>query len=72
MHLFFECLQCYIDGHTKLLIITDLNPLDFLKNNASQSPRLMKWALALHPYNYTAVHRSGKSHENVDALSCTP
>ncbi|GBL80026.1 hypothetical protein AVEN_48342-1 [Araneus ventricosus] len=65
-------LQCYLDGHTKFLIMTDHNPLVWLKNNVSLNPRLMRWALALQPYNYTVVHRSGKNHKNVDALSRTP
>ncbi|GBM59307.1 hypothetical protein AVEN_60651-1 [Araneus ventricosus] len=53
-------LQCYLDGHTKFLIMTDHNPLVWLKNNVSLNPRLMSWALALQPYNYTVVYRSGK------------
>ncbi|GBN08859.1 Retrovirus-related Pol polyprotein from transposon 17.6 [Araneus ventricosus] len=65
-------LQCYLDGLTKFLIMTDHNPLVWLKNNVSLNPRLMRWALALQPYNYTVVHRSGKNHKNVDALSRTP
>ncbi|GFY26249.1 hypothetical protein TNCV_24501 [Trichonephila clavipes] len=29
----------------------------------------MRWALALQPYNFRIVHRSGKSHKNADSLS---
>lgn len=65
-------LQCYLDGHSKFIIVTDHNPLVWLKNNVSLNPRLMRWALTLQPYNYTVVHRSGKNHKNVDALSRTP
>ncbi|GBO13747.1 hypothetical protein AVEN_120130-1 [Araneus ventricosus] len=65
-------LQCYLDGHTKFLIMTNHNPLVWLKNNVSLNPRLMRWALALQPYNYTVVHRNGKNHKNVNALSRTP
>ncbi|GBN25934.1 Retrovirus-related Pol polyprotein from transposon 412 [Araneus ventricosus] len=65
-------LQCYLDERTKFLIMTDHNPLFWLKNNASLNPRFMRWALALQPYNYTVVHRSGKNHKNVDALNRTP
>ncbi|GBM56184.1 hypothetical protein AVEN_226084-1 [Araneus ventricosus] len=32
-------LQCYLDGHTKFLIMTDHNPLVWLKNNVSLNPR---------------------------------
>ncbi|GBM08952.1 hypothetical protein AVEN_57486-1 [Araneus ventricosus] len=55
-------LQCYLDGHTKFLIMTDHNSVVWLKNNVSLNPRLMRWALALQPYNYTVVHRSGENH----------
>ncbi|GBM26148.1 hypothetical protein AVEN_251587-1 [Araneus ventricosus] len=65
-------LQSYLDGHTEFLIMTDNNPLVWLKNNAILNPRLMRWALALQPFNYTVVHRSGKNPLNVDALSRTP
>ncbi|GBL98923.1 hypothetical protein AVEN_165739-1 [Araneus ventricosus] len=65
-------LQCYLDGHTEFLIMTDHNPLAWLKNNASLNPRLTRWALALQPYNYTVVHRSDRNHKNVDALSLIP
>ncbi|KFM79528.1 hypothetical protein X975_06035, partial [Stegodyphus mimosarum] len=50
--------------------MTDHNPLVWLKNNVSLNPRLMIWALVLQPSHYTVVHRSGKTHKNIDALSC--
>ncbi|GFV34084.1 retrovirus-related Pol polyprotein from transposon 297 [Trichonephila clavipes] len=51
------------------LIMTDHNPLVWLNRNVSSNPRLMRWALALQPYNFKIVHRSGKSHKNADSLS---
>ncbi|GFY17536.1 retrovirus-related Pol polyprotein from transposon 17.6 [Trichonephila clavipes] len=51
------------------LIMTDHNPLVWLNRNVSSNPRLMRWALALQPYNFRIVHRSGKSHKNADSLS---
>ncbi|GFT40811.1 hypothetical protein TNCV_4619621 [Trichonephila clavipes] len=39
--------------------MTDHNPLVWLNRNVSSNPRLMRWALALHPYNFRIVHRSG-------------
>ncbi|KFM64755.1 hypothetical protein X975_20120, partial [Stegodyphus mimosarum] len=66
-----EKLQCYLDRHTKFLITTYHNPLVWLKNNVSLNPQLTRWALVLQPYNYTAVHQSGKNHKNVNTLSCT-
>ncbi|GFT66468.1 retrovirus-related Pol polyprotein from transposon 17.6 [Trichonephila clavipes] len=50
-------------------VMTDHNPLVWLNRNVSSNPRLMRWALALQPYNFRIVHRSGKSHKNVDSLS---
>ncbi|GFS98263.1 polyprotein P3 [Trichonephila clavipes] len=49
--------------------MTDHNPLVWLNRNVSSNPRLMRWALALQPYNFRIVHRSGKSHKNADSLS---
>ncbi|GFV50632.1 hypothetical protein TNCV_2212951 [Trichonephila clavipes] len=42
------------------LIMTDHNPLVWLNRNVSSNPRLMRWALALQPYNFRIVHRSEK------------
>ncbi|GFU33140.1 retrovirus-related Pol polyprotein from transposon 17.6 [Trichonephila clavipes] len=50
-------------------VMTDHNPLVWLNRNVSSNPRLMRWALALHPYNFRIVYRSGKSHKNADSLS---
>ncbi|GFW31249.1 retrovirus-related Pol polyprotein from transposon 17.6 [Trichonephila clavipes] len=56
------------DGNS-FLLMTDHNPLVWLNRNVSSDPRLMRWALALQPYNFRIVHRSGKSHKNADSLS---
>ncbi|GFU98122.1 retrovirus-related Pol polyprotein from transposon 297 [Trichonephila clavipes] len=61
-------LHCYLDGNS-FLFMTDHNPLVWLNRNVSSNPRLMRWALALQPYNFRIVHRSGKSHKNADSLS---
>ncbi|GFW03717.1 retrovirus-related Pol polyprotein from transposon 297 [Trichonephila clavipes] len=45
------------------LIMTDHNPLVWLNRNVSSNPRLMRWALALQPYNFRIVHRSAKVEE---------
>ncbi|GFU48089.1 retrovirus-related Pol polyprotein from transposon 297 [Trichonephila clavipes] len=50
-------------------VMTDHNPLVWLNRNVSSNSRLMRWALALQPYNFRIVHRSGKSHKNADSLS---
>ncbi|GFW60518.1 transposon Tf2-9 polyprotein [Trichonephila clavipes] len=61
-------LHYYLDGNS-FLVMTDYNPLVWLNRNVSSNPRLMRWALALQPYNFRIVHRSGKSHKNADSLS---
>ncbi|GFT88931.1 retrovirus-related Pol polyprotein from transposon 297 [Trichonephila clavipes] len=61
-------LHYYLDGNS-FLVMTDHNPLMWLNRNVSSNPRLMRWALALQPYNFRNVHRSGKSHKNADSLS---
>ncbi|GFX56860.1 retrovirus-related Pol polyprotein from transposon 17.6 [Trichonephila clavipes] len=61
-------LHYYLDGNS-FLVMTDHNPLVWLNRNVSSNPRLMRWALALQPYDFRIVHRSGKSHKNADSLS---
>ncbi|GFX23925.1 retrovirus-related Pol polyprotein from transposon 297 [Trichonephila clavipes] len=61
-------LHYYLDGNS-FLFMTDHNPLVWLNRNVSSNPRWMRWALALQPYNFKIVHRSGKSHKNADSLS---
>ncbi|GFV02427.1 retrovirus-related Pol polyprotein from transposon 17.6 [Trichonephila clavipes] len=51
-------LHYYLDGNS-FLVMTDHNPLAWLNRNVSSNPRLMRWALALQPYNFRIVHRSG-------------
>ncbi|GFW20264.1 transposon Tf2-9 polyprotein [Trichonephila clavipes] len=50
-------LHYYLDGNS-FLVMTDHNPLVWLNRNVSSNPRLMRWALALQPYNFRIVHRS--------------
>ncbi|GFT43397.1 retrovirus-related Pol polyprotein from transposon 297 [Trichonephila clavipes] len=50
-------------------VMTDHNPLVWLNRNVSSNPRLMRWALALQPYNFRIVHRLSKSHKKADSLS---
>ncbi|GFV80605.1 retrovirus-related Pol polyprotein from transposon 17.6 [Trichonephila clavipes] len=61
-------LHYYLDGNS-FLVMTDHYPLVWLNRNVSSNPRLMRWALALQPYNFRIVHRSGKSHKIADSLS---
>ncbi|GFV95826.1 retrovirus-related Pol polyprotein from transposon 297 [Trichonephila clavipes] len=58
----------YLDVNS-FLVMTDHIPLVWLNRNVNSNPRLMRWALALPPYNFRIVHRSGKSHKNAGSLS---
>ena len=61
-------LRPYLDGQ-RFTIESDHNPLVWLKTNAGNNQRLIRWALTLQPYNYTVVHRPGKDIQHVDGLS---
>ncbi|GBM66561.1 Retrovirus-related Pol polyprotein from transposon 412 [Araneus ventricosus] len=61
-------LRYYLDGQ-KFKIETDHNPLVWLKTNALNNHRLMRWVLALQPFNYTIAHSPGKEIAHVDCLS---
>lgn len=61
-------LHYYLDG-SPFVVMTDHNPLVWLRSNASSNPRLMRWALVLQPYDFKIVHRSGKNNKNADSLS---
>ncbi|GFW38966.1 retrovirus-related Pol polyprotein from transposon 17.6 [Trichonephila clavipes] len=62
-------LNCSLVGQQKFIIQTDHNPLVWLKTNAGTNPRLMRWSLALQPFNFEVIHKPGRSHANADALS---
>ncbi|GBM29687.1 Retrovirus-related Pol polyprotein from transposon 17.6 [Araneus ventricosus] len=61
-------LKYYFDGQN-FTIETDQNPLVWLKSNAGTNPRLMRWSLALQPFQYKVIHKAGKKHLNADAFS---
>ena len=61
----------------RFTIITDHKPLLGLLNPTKpishmSSVRMQKWCLALGGYNFSIVHKPGKLHGNVDALSRLP
>ncbi|GFW74875.1 retrovirus-related Pol polyprotein from transposon 297 [Trichonephila clavipes] len=64
-------LHYYLDGNS-FLVMTDHNPLVWLNRNVSSNPRLMRWALALQPYNFRIVHRSDLKKPIIQTLSPTP
>lgn len=58
----------YIFG-SEIVIVSDHNPLKFLTDCASQSPRLQRWSLALQRFHAVVSYRKGKEHLNADSLS---
>ncbi|KAL3861238.1 hypothetical protein ACJMK2_007286 [Sinanodonta woodiana] len=59
----------YCLSGTTFEIVTDHNPLTWFNQMQSKNQRLLRWCLALQPYNFIIKHRSGKQHGNADALS---
>jgi hypothetical protein len=55
-------------GATKFILITDHYALKWLRT-AEPKGRLGRWILKLQPYNFEIIHKPGRIHSNVDALS---
>lgn len=66
-----ETFRPYIYGRN-FTLVTDHQPLAWLKSTKSPGEHLRRWVDRLEEYNYTVVHRSGKSNSNADALSRNP
>ena len=61
--------ETYLFGAT-VIIQTDHNPLRYITNCSSKSPRLIRWALSLQKFNILEVqHKPGKKNINCDVLS---
>ena len=61
--------ETYLFG-APVIIQTDHNPLRYITNCSSKSPRLIRWALSLQKFNILEVqHRPGKKNINCDVLS---
>ena len=48
---------------------TDHHPLTHMATLKDSHGRLARWALALQPYDFTVIHRSGHANANTDGLS---
>ena len=58
-------------GTCHFTLITDHSALQWLKSSQPKG-RLGRWIMKLQPYNYTIIHKPGRIHSNVDALSRLP
>jgi len=55
-------------GATEFTLVTDHLALKWLKT-VEPKGRIGRWILKLQPYNFVVVHKPGRIHSNVDALS---
>ncbi|GFR58487.1 zinc finger protein [Elysia marginata] len=58
----------YLYG-TKFTLLTDHGPLQFLKAAKFESPRIVRWALALQAYNFNVQYIKGRENVGADYLS---
>lgn len=61
-------LHCYLDGQ-EFVIMTDHNPLVWLRKNCSNNQRLLRWMLTIQAFNFDIKHRAGRANANADCLS---
>lgn len=54
---------------SEFTVVTDHSALQWLINVKDPTGRLARWAIALQTFRFNIVHRKGKKHGNVDALS---
>ena len=60
--------RIYLYG-AKFQVITDHSALLWLMSISDPTGRLARWSLYLQAYQFEIIHRKGKKHTNVDALS---
>ena len=60
--------RVYLHG-TKFKEVTDHSALKWLISFKDPACRLARWSIYLQSYEFEIVHRKGKLHSNVDALS---
>ena len=58
----------YLFGH-KFVLITDHQPLKWLKSLKDPPPKLARWVITLQQYDFEIEYRAGKDHVNADTMS---
>lgn len=61
----------YLFGH-KFVLITDHQPLKWLKSLKDPPPKLARWVMTLQQYDFEVEYRAGKNHVNADTMSRVP
>ena len=59
----------YIKGAQKFILISDHNPLCWLRKQKDPRGKFRRWILELESYNYVLQHRPGSAHAGPDSLS---
>lgn len=55
--------------HRRFRLITDHNPLVYIRASVPQNSRLMRWRLSLEEYDFYIQHQAGKLNQTADFLS---
>ena len=63
-----KLLRVYLYGN-RFTVITDHAALQWLINIKEPTGRLARWSIYLQAYQFDILHRPGKKHQNVDAVS---
>ncbi len=61
--------QCYIKGATSLILRSDHEPLQWLRNQRDPRGKFSRWIMELEQYNYSFEYKPGKENEGPDAFS---
>ena len=62
----------YLQFYILFELITNHSALKWLVHKSNPSGRLARWIMTLRDYNFTVIHKKGKTHSNVDPLSRIP
>ena len=63
-----QAFSVYLIGKP-FIVQTDHRALQWLQKFKEGNSRLMRWSLALQPYQFTVEHRKGQDNANADGLS---
>ena len=65
-----EHFECYLNQ--RFTVITDHSALQWLLTFKKPKGRVYRWSVRLSAYSFDIIHKAGKKHQHVDALSRSP